>query len=276
MEEILLPGGVGNAGLVTKVGDTVRRPWRPATAATHALLAHLNEVLPGVAPVPLGRDEQGREVLSFLEGEVAVPPFPKWVAGEEFLISLGQLLRRIHDVLETWRQPSGLEWSDQIPDPHGGPLIVHSDICPENVIARGGRAVAIIDWEFAAPGRRIWDVVSTARRCVPFTAPARRNPIYGDMDVTDRLRGFLDAYGLAAADRREFTQVLDQRRAVGERFTRRRIALGETAFAEKWGTSAGERRFALEREWVRDVPTDIATHHGSGPISQHDHDYLLS
>ena len=258
MDETLLPGGVGNAGQVTRVGDTVRRPWRSSTAATHALLARLNEVLPGVAPRPLGRDEQGREVLSWLDGDVGIEPFPQWVTEERFLISIGQLLRRIHDALASWQPPPGLEWSDQIPDPHGGPLIVHADVCPENVIVEDGRAVAIIDWEFAAPGRRIWDVVSTARLCVPFTAPARRDPIYAGEDVTARLRVFLDAYGLQPADRVAFTAVLDERRIAGERFVRRRMALGETAFIERWGSPEGERRLQLERDWVRAVPTEVA------------------
>ena len=250
---MVLPGGMGNGGLVVKAGDTVRRPWRPSTPAAHAVLTRLNEVLPGGAPVPLGRDESGREVLSFLDGEVAVPPFPEWVTSERFLVSLGQLLRRIHDALDGWQPPSGLEWSDQIPDPHGGPLIVHADICPENVIARDGEAVSIIDWDFAAPGRRIWDVVSTARLCVPFVSPPRRDPVYGDLDVGDRLQVFLDAYGLAAAERDSFAEVLDQRRQAGERFTRRRVALGEVAFIEKWGTPEGERLYAVEREWVHAI-----------------------
>lgn len=260
MAEMSMPGGMGNGGLVVRVGDTVRRPWRPSTPATHALLRHLARVLPGVAPEPVGegRDETGREVLTYLEGDVAVPPFPQWVTAEEFLVSLGELLRRVHDALRDWVPPEGLTWSDQLPDPHGGPLIVHADICPENVIVRDGRAVALIDWEFAAPGRRIWDVVSTARLCVPFTAPQRRDPAYDGLDVATRLHLFLDAYDLDVEDRAAFAGVLDERRIAGERFVRRRIALGEPAFAQMWGTEEGGHRLALEREWVGAVPAEIA------------------
>jgi hypothetical protein len=39
--EVPLHGGTTNAGLVTRVGDTVRRPLRPTSAATQALLDHL-------------------------------------------------------------------------------------------------------------------------------------------------------------------------------------------------------------------------------------------
>jgi hypothetical protein len=258
MDEVALAGGMGNGGLVVRLGDTVRRPWHPSTPATHELLTYLDQTAPGVAPVPLGRDEQGREVLSFLAGDVAVPPFPVWVTNAEFLVSLGELLRRVHDALGEWRPPEGLVWSDQIPDPEGGPLIVHTDICPENVIVRDGRAVAIIDWEFASPGRAIWDVVSTARLCVPFVSSERRDPVFQDLDVTDRLRTFLDAYGLSAAERADFVRVLDQRRQAGERFTRRRVALGEPAFVQQWAGPAGEQRYATERDWVRAVPAAVA------------------
>jgi Phosphotransferase enzyme family len=253
-----LAGGVANAGSVVRVGDTVRRPWRPSSGATHALLNHLAEVLPGVAPTPLGRDEQGREVLSWMDGDVAIPPFPRWVTSEKFLVSLGQLIRQIHDALEPWHPPENASWSDDLADPGGGPLLVHADICPENVITRDGKAVAIIDWESAAPGRRIWDVVTAARLCVPFTAPSRRDPVYAGADVTTRLRLFLDAYGLPDPDRAIFTRVLDERRVVGERFVRGRVARGEAAFRELWDNPEGAARLLVERGWISDVPADVA------------------
>jgi aminoglycoside phosphotransferase (APT) family kinase protein len=258
VSEHSLAGGVGNDGLVVRVGDTVRRPWHPSTEATHALLNHLAKVLPSVTPIPLGRDERGREVLSWIDGDVAVPPFPAWVTRPEFLVSLGQLLRRSHDALESWPPPEGVGWAHEIADPHGGPLIVHADICPENVITRGGRAVAIIDWEFAAPGRRIWDVVSTARLCVPFTAPSRRDPAYDGLDVTERLRVFLDAYGLSADDRSIFTEILEERRVAGERFVRGRVGRREPAFVDRWDNAEGEARLLAEQRWISAVPVDVA------------------
>jgi hypothetical protein len=258
VDEMVLPGGVGNAGLVVRIGDTVRRPWHPSTEATHAVLTYLNEVLPGVAPLPLGRDEQGREVLSYLPGEVAVEPFPAWAAGPDYLSSIGRLLRRVHDALANWRFPPGLAWSDELADPHGGELIVHADVCPENVITRDRRAEAIIDWEFAAPGRRIWDVVSTARLCVPFTHPSRREPVFAGADVIARLRTFLDAYQLEDADRGRFTEVLRERSLAGERFVRGRVARGEPAFVERWATPDGLSRLRVEQAWISAVPSDVA------------------
>jgi hypothetical protein len=59
----------GNVGGAVRVGDTVRRSAGPWTPAVHALLAHLAGTGFTGAPRPLGFDEQGREVLTFLEGE---------------------------------------------------------------------------------------------------------------------------------------------------------------------------------------------------------------
>jgi len=52
-------------------------------------------------------------------------------------------------------------------DPAGGPVICHNHVCLENVVFREGRAVALIDWDFAAPGRPVYDLAQMARMCVP-------------------------------------------------------------------------------------------------------------
>ncbi|MCW2932157.1 MAG: hypothetical protein JWM19_3119 [Actinomycetia bacterium] len=51
---------------IVRVGDTVRRPVRPFTATVQAYLAHLQQAGFAGAPVPLGLDEQGREILPFV------------------------------------------------------------------------------------------------------------------------------------------------------------------------------------------------------------------
>jgi hypothetical protein len=42
------------------------------------LLQYLQDVGFDRAPRPLGVDDAGREVLSFIEGDVPIPPFPLW------------------------------------------------------------------------------------------------------------------------------------------------------------------------------------------------------
>ena len=70
-EEPLTGGNVSRA--VVRVGDTVRRPAGPWTPAVHALLAHLHSAGLTGAPGPLGIDERGREVLTFIPGTPAWP-----------------------------------------------------------------------------------------------------------------------------------------------------------------------------------------------------------
>ena len=97
--EIPLLGGTANRGRVHRVRDTVRRPLRPTSAATHALLRHLEEVGFDGAPRVLGIDEAGREVLSYVPGEAVTAPAPGWGLTDAALDSVGRLLRRFHDAV---------------------------------------------------------------------------------------------------------------------------------------------------------------------------------
>jgi hypothetical protein len=54
---------------VIRLGDTVRRPTQPWTPAVHALLQHLEEVGFPYSPRVLGIDKEGREILTYLDGE---------------------------------------------------------------------------------------------------------------------------------------------------------------------------------------------------------------
>jgi len=113
LPEIPLLGGDVSEGLV-KVGDTVRRPLGPNSAVIHAVLQHLQQVGFDGAPRLLGVDDQGREVLTFIEGEVAGRPRPPWMADEDRLRSVARLLRDFHRAMEGFVLPAALvpDWGD--------------------------------------------------------------------------------------------------------------------------------------------------------------------
>jgi hypothetical protein len=69
-DEIPLGGGWSVDGVV-RVGDTVRKPPAFATQLMRDVLAHLEQVDFDAAPRWLGLDEDGRDVLSFIEGDTA-------------------------------------------------------------------------------------------------------------------------------------------------------------------------------------------------------------
>jgi len=69
--EHALGGGNVAAGVV-RVGDTVRKPAGFWTPAVDTLLTHLRRAGFTGAPRPLGRDDQGRQVLEYVPGPIAM------------------------------------------------------------------------------------------------------------------------------------------------------------------------------------------------------------
>jgi hypothetical protein len=95
-EEQQLAGGVANAGSVTRLGAYVLRPSNPHTASIHRFLVALRDTGFRGASLPVGVDPDGRERLDFIEGNVAVPPFPAWAQRDDALASLATLMRPNH------------------------------------------------------------------------------------------------------------------------------------------------------------------------------------
>jgi hypothetical protein len=248
-EPEVLMGGVANAGAVLRIGDEVRRPVGPHVEPIHDhLLALRNAGFDGV-PRPLGFDEQGRERLEFIAGDVAVPPYPAWVQADDALRSLGALMRRFHETSRRVGAASG-PWSDEMADPAGGPIVCHNDVCLENVVFRDGLAVALLDFDFAAPGRPLYDLAQCARMCVPIDDPvnAGRQGWVAE-DRARRLRTFVDAYGLDAEERIELLEIVGVSMARGGEFVRRRVEAGDPPFVAMWNEMGGQERFDRRRRW---------------------------
>jgi hypothetical protein len=102
-DEIPLTGGWVTSGVV-RVGDTVRRPPGPNAALVHRLLAHLEDTGFQSAPRFLGFDPQGREVLTFIEGEVH-SDCRAMAWDDAQLEAAAKLLRRFHEATAGLRRP---------------------------------------------------------------------------------------------------------------------------------------------------------------------------
>ena len=195
-----MAGGIANAGAVTRDGDHVLRPSNPHTPTIHAFLRFLREEGFTGASNPIGVDPDGRERLEYIAGDVAVPPYPAWAQTDMALATAAALLRRLHDVSARYVPPPDATWSAEMADPAGGAVICHNDVCLENIVYRDQVAVGLLDFDFAAPGRRVHDLAAFARMCVPMDADddavlLGRTPPF---DPFRRLRIVADAYGLAA------------------------------------------------------------------------------
>lgn len=170
-----------------KIDNTVHRQLAENSAFVHKALKFLERSGFDWAPRYLGMDEQGREVLEYIDGYVPhgqeVPP-ATWS-----LRTMQEIFRRIrvlHDITAT----SQLSGSQE--------CICHGDLSYANTVYRDGRAVAFIDWDWAHPGQRIDDVAYAVLQYLSIgefenaSGPAERAQLAGEL---------ADTYGLDATAR---------------------------------------------------------------------------
>ncbi|WP_066521064.1 phosphotransferase [Curtobacterium ammoniigenes] len=253
--EIPLHGGDVTEGLVRK-GDTVRRPRSASSEPVGLLLRELERRGFDGAPRHLGTDTQGRDVLSFIDGEVAIRPWPDWVADPERARSVARLLRRYDDAAEHIGVP---EWSLTLatPDPEGAPpnrirnptLIGHLDVTPENVVFRDGAAVALIDFDLARPATRAWELANVLLWWAPWMPAEDREPVLRDADPFERGRLIVDAYGLDAAGRAEVVPVSQNVADRSWHLMRRRAHTLGGGWARMWDEGVGDRIVRRQR-WL--------------------------
>lgn len=249
VDEEQLAGGVANAGRVTRSGGHVLRPSGPYSGSVHAFLLSLRAAGFEGAPMPAGLAEDGRERLVFIEGDVPLPPYPKWAQSDKALASVAVLMRRFHRASGLLDLP-GSAWSSELADPAGGRMICHNDVCLENVVFRNGAAVALVDFDFAAPGRPVYDLAQFARLCVPVDDEINAARLgWHPADKPARLRLIADSYGLDVSARREFLEVVDDSIARGGEFVRRRVDAGDPNFITMWNAMGGMERFDRRRRW---------------------------
>lgn len=184
MPESSLPGGFVNA--VVRVGDTVRRP--ASAKFVGDLLRSFEASGWGGAPRYLGVDDEGRDVLGYLDGHVAWEPRqPAAVSSDESLVAVARLVREFHDLTADTRLAGDQE------------VVCHNDLSPKNTVYQlcGGelRPVAFIDWDLAAPGARIHDI---AHVCWQYLG---LGPSVTDVEkVARRMRLIVDSYELSTGN----------------------------------------------------------------------------
>lgn len=198
-EEILEGGGVN---VVSRVGSTVRRPTHPWTPTVHALLDHVRAAGFTGAPRALGTDEQGREILDFVPGEVGHYPLSEQVRSESALVSAGRLLRGYHDATTSLLPHGPGGW--QLGPIEPVEVVCHGDVAPYNCVFRDGEAIALIDFDGARPGPRAWDLAYAVYRFAPLAGPGNVDAFGTPTAQAQRARMLLDAYG-ATRDQRGAT-----------------------------------------------------------------------
>jgi hypothetical protein len=187
-----LGGGWTTAGVV-RVGDTVRRPRGTNGAFVEALLAHLERSGFDASPRFLGHDDRGRQMLTFVEGDVPSDCRSSVWTDEQLANSMA-LLRTFHD------HTAGSALAGE------AEVVCHHDYGPWNVVWRGGLPVAIIDFDNAAPGRRLddlgyatWKHLNLGLIDIPASEQRRRLAVMTESYGTERDERLLAAISAAQA-----------------------------------------------------------------------------
>ena len=157
-EEVALGGGASTDGVV-RVGDTVRRPPCAGARRMRDVLLHLERSGFEAAPRWLGLDEQGRDILSWIDGEtftdrgqmhpyIGDPPV-RVAFSDHQVAAVMRLLRRYHDT-----------FSDGV--------VCHGDVGPWNIVWRDGLPFALIDFDAVHAGDASEDVAYALRMFVGY------------------------------------------------------------------------------------------------------------
>jgi aminoglycoside phosphotransferase (APT) family kinase protein len=224
VDEIELAGGGINT--VVRIGNTVRRPVSPWTSATRELIGVLHAC--GV-PVPRwhGIDDQGREILDYLPGDIGHYPLSEAVRSEAALVSAARTLLRFH-VASLPLVGRDLPW--QLPPLPDAEVIVHGDYAPYNLVFTGEQVTGIIDLDYARPGPRAYDIAYALYRLAPL---AIGDEAWGTLaERQARVRLFCEAYGLDASERVAAVHAVVPRLRGMVTYMHEAAAAGHQAFAQ--------------------------------------------
>jgi hypothetical protein len=186
-------------------GDRLLRPMGPWSPAVHEYLRYLEAAGFDAAPRVLGT-EGDREVLTFIEGDVANDPrwepghghrLPPYAQAEVALRGAAKLIRRLHQAAARFR-PAITSYRFHPYPPLPGEIVSHGDLGPWNTVYRDGMPVAFIDWDAAQPVEPLAELADAAWTFVPLAPPEQLAEAGFDPlpDIAARLRMFVDSYGL--------------------------------------------------------------------------------
>ena len=209
IENEILHGG--RERKIAKAADKVIRPAGPATPHIHAALSFMHENGFTFVPKPYGITEDGREILSFVEGTVYNDSFPDEIRTDEVLMEAASLLRRYHDVIQRYMSKLTGNETWTLPARAPAEVLCHGDIAPYNTTVIDGHIHGIIDFDLLHPGPRLWDLAYAVYRWVPFVSPDNADYQGGLDEQLRRLRLFVDTYDLHESERQQLPDRMIQR-----------------------------------------------------------------
>jgi len=186
----------GNSNQVFREGNTVVRNTGVWSPFVHALLRYLTANGFTESPVLL-ESSDNKERLSFVEGEVGHYPLKAYMQSDERVVEAAKLLRKFHDLTEKFVVPPQSQFFLPL-ETDDYDVICHNDFAPYNCVFKENRIVGIIDFDTAAPGKRLWDIAYAVYRFAPLVTDAHCFDMgwHTPPNRMARLKLFCDAYGL--------------------------------------------------------------------------------
>ena len=185
----------GREGKIFREADCVVRPANPWTHHVHDFLNYL--IAGGFECVPHAQaiTDDGREIVSFVDGTVYNDGLPDVIMTDETLRDVAKLLRCFHDKGADYISRLDGDECWMLPKRAPAEVLCHGDFAPYNITFVDDKVYGIIDFDTLHPGPRLWDIAYAAYRWVPFVSP--ENPDYRDglARQMERLRLFAEAYG---------------------------------------------------------------------------------
>lgn len=197
-KEIELTGGRVTMN-VSRRGDVVLRPCCKNADLVHDVLRWLERKGVNCTPRFLGSAEDGREMLTFLPGDV-----PKNLGefSEVQLHCAGQVIRTLHDAL------------GDFPGCGENQTVCHNDLSPCNFAFHSENSLpyGVIDWDAAQIGHPLDDLAYALWMWCDIG-----NPDQGATTASQKMEAVMEGYGLCEKNRVELAvRILAQMRRVGE------------------------------------------------------------
>ncbi|MCL2322700.1 MAG: aminoglycoside phosphotransferase family protein [Oscillospiraceae bacterium] len=161
----------GNISSVSTNGSIVFKDAKSQSVTIQRLLKHLQQKGVNFCPKPLGFDDYGREMLSYVKGSTTLdyPQVSLITERIDIVKRAALMLRELHDATLDFIRSDDDIWFLRYDGDLPKEVICHNDFAPYNVTFEDDLPIGLIDFDTACPAPRVWDIAYAAYRFIPLS-----------------------------------------------------------------------------------------------------------